>query len=104
MVARAPVWVSVIWLATMLSPFAIVAIPLALRLPLIFVVVALVLASIASNYIYLALIRITRRRVLKSLIRAKALREDKPFVLISRSYDQSKTFRTGVSIPAPGIA
>jgi hypothetical protein len=81
-----------------------VAIPLALRLPVIAVVVALGLASITSKYIYLGLIRNTRRRVLQSLIRAKALREDKPFVLISRSYDQSKTFRTGVAIPAPGIA
>ena len=104
MVARAPVWAYVIWLATMFSPFVIVVVPLALRLPVISVAVALVLASIASEYIYLTLIRNTRRRVLQSLIRAKALREDKPFVLISRSYNQSKIFRSGVSIPVPGIA
>jgi hypothetical protein len=102
MVAKAPIYAYLIWFAIMFSPFFLVAIPLALHLNGFFYFATLIPASAGARYIYLALIRHTRRRVLQSLMRAKALKEDKPFILISRSYDQSKKFVTLTPINAPG--
>src|ERR1043165_4987693 len=104
MIVRAPIVANVIWLTIVLAPQALVAIQVAAHSNAILFVATLGIASMASQYIYLALIRNTRRRVLQTLVREKALNERKPFVLISRSYDQSKAFLTSVSIPVPGIA
>jgi hypothetical protein len=104
MVVRVPIIAYAIWLTLLISPFSIVAIPLVLDFHLVIYVLTLFAASFASRYLYVSLIRNTRRRVLQSLIRRKARTEEKPFVLISRSYDQSLTFNTALSFSVPSLS
>lgn len=102
MVVRAPLLAYVRWLTIIFAPLA-VATPLAWNLHPFFAGSLLVLASVASQYIYMGLIRNTRQRVLQSLFRRKARSEDKPFVLISRSYGQAREFTTYVPTGIPGL-
>ncbi|MCH9683641.1 MAG: hypothetical protein K0V04_19540 [Deltaproteobacteria bacterium] len=103
MVVRAPVFAYILWLAIVLSPQLITLLVYMLGLHPLVIGLAFFVATFGSNFIYLSLIRHTRRRVLQSMYRQAARRQSKPFVLISRSYDQSKAFRTATAAPHPSL-
>ena len=99
MVARTPIF-NIFWITVNLSPFSLIAIPVILHLPNLVIYAAQVLGSALATYFYLAIGRHWRRRIKQSVVRQRALKEDKPFVLISRSYGQSVEFQTAVPIPS----
>lgn len=103
MVARPHFLFYVMWLGFCFSPFALLIPLILLRTNPWLFLAAVFLVRAGSTYLFLAIGRHWRRRIMQSQIRAQALTEPKPFVLISRSYDQSKVMTTGVSIPAPGV-
>jgi hypothetical protein len=103
MFVRTPFYVEAVWLVIDFSPLAPMGIAIALHAHIIIIGILGMIGLLVAQYFHLRVMRHTRRRVLQSLIRARALKEKGPFILISRSYDQAKEFVTHVSIPVPLI-
>ena len=88
MVARAPFLARLIWFICEFFLFLLIIPIIKFEWHSSLILVAVIIAIIYAKYIDLALIRHTRRRVIQTIYRKKAKRQKKPFILISRSYDQ----------------